>query len=100
MISFSENERRIDRTWVSIIQFLTLPATCDRGNYFAGFRVSTLLSFGRAVEQLQSFFNRARLVTEAILPGANDADRFPAGDPLELVSRPNSVLVGDGFGDR
>src|SRR5712691_11607806 len=62
------------------------------------FRLSTTLPLCGLIEELQSLLYRALLPIEINFFRGNHADRFPNGDPLQLVSRPDSVLVGDGFG--
>ena len=80
------------------IQLLSLPATPCRRNDLARFRLSTPLPLRSLIEEFQSLFCRALLLIAIIFPCRNHADRFPSRDPLQLVSRPDSVLVGDGFG--
>src|SRR5439155_14443098 len=60
--------------------------------------LSTPLPLRSLIEEFQSLFYRALLLIAIIFPCRNHADRFPSRDPLQLVSRPDSVLVGDGFG--
>src|SRR5437870_13734120 len=80
------------------IQLLSLPATRCRRKYVARFRVPTFLPLRGLVEEFQSLLYRALLPIEINFFRGNHADRFPSRDPLQLVSRPDSVLVGDGFG--
>src|SRR6266700_5746498 len=80
------------------IQLLSLPTAVCWRNYLARSCLSTFLPLRSLIEELQSFFYRAFLLIEIIFPRGNHADRFPGRDPLQLVSRPDSVLVGDGFG--
>src|SRR5437660_12728154 len=80
------------------IQLLSLPTAVCWRNYLARSCLSTFLPLRGLIEELQSFFYRAFLLIEIIFPRGNHADRFPGRDPLQLVSRPDSVLVGDGFG--
>src|SRR5437660_1016458 len=82
------------------IQLLSLPTAVCWRNYLARSCLSTFLPLRGLIEELQSFFYRAFLLIEIIFPRGNHADRFPSRDPLQLVSRPDSVLVGDGFGHR
>src|SRR2546422_9042376 len=80
------------------IQLLSLPTAVCWRNYLARSCLSTFLPLRSSIAERQSFFCRAFLLIEIIFPRGNHADRFPGSDPLQLVSGPDSVLVGDGFG--
>ena len=80
------------------IQLLSLPATRCRRKYVARFRVPTFLPLRGLVEEFQSLLYRALLPIEINFFRGNHADRFPSRDPLQLISWPDSVLVGDGSG--
>src|SRR3989442_13936422 len=81
------------------MQLLSLPATgCGPGHCFARFPLSTPLPLCSLIEELQALLYRTLLHSEVIFSCGNHADRFPGSNPLQLVSRPNPVLVGDGFG--
>ena len=80
------------------IQLLSLPATRCRRKYVARFRVPTFLPLRGLIEELQSLLYRALLPIEIYFFRENHADRFPSRDPLQLISWPDSVLVGDGSG--
>jgi hypothetical protein len=55
------------------------------------------LALGGPVEQAQAYFP---VVEAGWLPSGHDADYIARGDPFDFVTRSNSVLVGDRFGDR